>query len=77
MAKTPIKDFYNKTIGYIEDLPNGDQLLKDFYMKTVGRYVKAQDVTKDFYGRTVAKGNQLTMLLGLHMSKEELKKSKL
>jgi hypothetical protein len=63
MAKTPIKDFYGKVLGYIEDLPNGDQQLRDFYMKVLGKYDKAQDVTRDFYGRVVARGNQLSMLL--------------
>ena len=32
MGKTPIKDMYNRTIGYIEELPNGDQLVRNFYM---------------------------------------------
>lgn len=63
MGKTPIKDIYNRTIGYIEELPNGDQLIRNFYMQTLGKYDKAQNVTKDFYGRTIAKGNQISMLL--------------
>ena len=41
MAKTPIKDFYGKVLGYIEDMPNGDQQLRDFYMKVLGKYDKA------------------------------------
>ena len=63
MARNAIKDFYGKTIGYIEDLPNGDQIIKDFHMRTLGKYDKAQNVTRDFYGRTIAKGNHLSMLL--------------
>ena len=61
--RNPIKDFYGKTIGYIETMPNGDQIIRDFHMKTLGRYDKAQDTTRDFYGRTIAKGNHLSMLL--------------
>jgi hypothetical protein len=71
MARTPIKNFYGRTIGYIEELPNGDQIIKDFYMKTLGRYDKRLNVTKNFYGRTVAQGNQLSMLLSSEMFKDD------
>ena len=76
MAKTPIKNFYGKTIGYIEELPNGDQIIKDFYLKTLGRYDKKLNVTKDFYGRTVAHGNQLSMLLSSEMFNNTTNKTK-
>lgn len=76
MARTEIRNFYGKVMGYIEDLPNGDQILRNFYMKVLGRYDKAQNVTKDFYGRVVAKGNQLPMLLSMEKSKEDSKKNK-
>ena len=32
MAKNAIKDFSGKTIGWIIDMPNGDQEIKNFYM---------------------------------------------
>ena len=76
MARTEIRDFYGRVMGYIEDLPNGDQILRNFYMKVLGRYDKAQNVTKNFYGRVVAKGNQLPMLLSMEKSKEDNKKNK-
>lgn len=65
MAKNAIKDFSGKTIGWIIDMPNGDQEIKNFYMQTLGKYDKRQDVTRDFYGRVVARGNQLSMLLSM------------
>ena len=33
----PVKDFYNRIIGYIETRPNGDQTGYDFYRRIVGR----------------------------------------
>jgi hypothetical protein len=44
-------------------MPNGDAKIYDFYRRLLGTYDKRSDITKDFYGRIVAKGNQLSMLL--------------
>jgi hypothetical protein len=58
-----IKDFYGRVIGRIETLQNGDKVVKDFYGKTLGYYRKNYDVTTDFYGRTIARGEACSMLL--------------
>ena len=71
MSKEAIKDFYGKTIGWIETLPNGDQQIRNFYMKILGRYDKAQDVTRNFYGNIIARGNQLSMLLAMDPDKNK------
>ena len=42
---------------------NGDKTIKDFYGRPLGYYKKGRNVTTDFYGRVVASGDQLTMLL--------------
>ena len=60
---TPLKDFYGKIIGYVDIEANGDKTLKDFTGKILGRYHKASNTTRDFYGRIVAQGDCLTMLL--------------
>ena len=57
-----IKDFYGHIIGYLEHQPNGDIIAKDFYGRNLGRYDKAMDVTKDFYGKILYKGNMVGML---------------
>ena len=62
--REPIKDFYNRIIGYIDTKPNGDQIGYDFYKRIVGYYEKRSNLTKDFYKRIVGKGN---MLVGLIM----------
>ena len=67
MAKMiQIKDFYGKILGYIETLPNGDKVLRNLYRKILGRYNKATDTTRNFYGQIIAKGDQLTMLLNMN-----------
>ena len=61
--KTPIKDFYGRIIGWVQEDSNGNKKLADFQGRIKGRYDKATDTTRDFYGRIVAKGDQLSMLL--------------
>lgn len=61
--KRPIKDFYNKVIGYIEEKPNGDIYGYDYYNRLVGIYEKRTDLTKDFYRKVVGHGNLLSALI--------------
>lgn len=63
MDEQVIKDWRGKIIGFIQTYSNGDAKVLDFYRRVLGTYNKTLDVTKDFYGRIVAKGNQLSMLL--------------
>lgn len=57
MSRIPIKDFYNRILGYIEEKPNGDKVAYDFYNHILGTYYKNQNVTKDFYNRIIARGD--------------------
>lgn len=61
--REPIKDFYNRIIGYIETKPNGDKIGYDFYLRIVGYYDKNSNVTKDFYRRIVGRGDMLSSLI--------------
>lgn len=63
MAKQYIKDFYGRVIGSLEELSNGDIIAKDFHGRVKGKYKKSDNTTRDFYGRVIARGNQLGMLL--------------
>lgn len=58
-----IKDWRGKVLGFIDTYSNGDKVIRDFNLRILGRYDKKLDVTKDFYGRVLAKGDQLPMLL--------------
>lgn len=61
MNKIPVRDFYGKVIGFIEDTSN-EKIVRDFYGKILGKYDKKLDVTRDFYGKIIAKGDQSSML---------------
>lgn len=63
-TKEIIRDFYGHRLGTIEtNTLTGDKLVRDFYGKIRGRYIKRLNVTKDFYGKLVAYGDQCGMLL--------------
>ena len=72
--KQPIKDFYNRIIGYIEEKPNGDKVAYDFYHRILGYYIKDRNVTQDFYRRIVARGDALNGLILAENAKNEAKK---
>lgn len=61
--ETVLKDYYGKIIGYIETRPDGNKVIRNFHRQIKGTYDKKQDVTRDFYGRIIARGDCLTMLL--------------
>lgn len=61
--KQIIRDRMGRPIGTIDVQPSGDKILRDPAGRILGRYDKRSDLTKDPHGRTVAKGDALTMLL--------------
>ena len=63
MALQYIKDFYGNIIGVVEELPNGDKLVRDFNSRLLGSYNKTTNVTRDFYGRIIATGDNSLLLL--------------
>lgn len=58
-----IRDFTGKVIGKIETDSNGNKLVRDFYGKVLGRYDKTYDVTRDFSGRVIARGDVAAALI--------------
>lgn len=64
IKKEKIYDWRGKIIGTIEeDTSTGNKLIRDFYGRIKGNYIKKLNITRDFYGIPVAKGDQLQMLL--------------
>lgn len=57
MSKEPVKNWYGKILGWVEEESNGNKIYKDFYGRIVARYEKQSNVTKDFYGRQLTKGD--------------------
>lgn len=64
IKKEKIQDWTGKIIGFVEtDTVTGNKKIRDFYGRVKGKYNKKLDITQDFYGRRVAKGDQLLMML--------------
>lgn len=52
-----------RILAYIDIRPNGDKFVRDFYGKGLGSYDKSCDITRDFYGRMVARGDNVGILI--------------
>ncbi|MBQ8387582.1 MAG: hypothetical protein IJX46_01480 [Clostridia bacterium] len=66
MARTEtIKDAAYRPISILTYEDNGDIKVQDWQSRfIVGYYRKSRDVTTDFYGRIIARGNAVGMLIG-------------
>ena len=66
MARTEtIKDSAYRPIAILTYEDNGDIKVQDWQSRfIVGYYRKSRDVTTDFYGRIIARGNAVGMLIG-------------
>ena len=62
--KQVIKDWRGKIIGYIETDNVGNKIVRDFYRKIIGRYDKKANITRDFYGRKITRGDHCSLLIG-------------
>lgn len=59
-----IKDFYGKTIGYIEtDSVTGNKTARDFFRHILGYYKKRENKTTDFYGKQLTMGDTTAALI--------------
>lgn len=65
-----IRDFYGRIVGYIEEDAQGNKVVRDFYRTIQGKYDKKQNVTRDFYGRIIAKGDACASLINYNIQKK-------
>lgn len=63
MAKETISEYSGRVIGYIETQSNGDKKVTDYRGVILGYYKKAQNVTTDFSGRILYRGDMSAALL--------------
>lgn len=64
MADTQvIRDFSGRIVGYIETDAQGNKIVRDFYRVILGKYDKRNNVTRDFYGRVIARGDASASLI--------------
>ena len=58
-----VRDFGGRVIARIELCANGDKIVRDFQGRILGKYDKAQNVTRNFGGCIVAKGECMGLLI--------------
>ena len=63
MDRQVIKAFSGKILGYIYIDPQGNKVVKDFYQRILGYYKKNNNITTDFYGRIIARGDASASLI--------------
>lgn len=63
MSKTAIRDFSGLIIGWIEEESNGNKTVRDFEGRILGYYNKSRDVTTDFSGRVLTRGDSSNGLI--------------
>lgn len=63
MERIPVKDPKGNTIGHIEQLDGGDQVLRDGNDVIRGYYDAQGDYTRDAERNILAKGNKLRSLM--------------
>lgn len=63
MKEEVIRDFTGWILGRVETKPNGDKVARLFSGIIVGYYYKDRDVTTDFYGRIVGRGDSVVALI--------------
>ena len=63
MQEITIHNFYGQPIGTIRIESNGDKQARDFYGRILGYYRKDRNVTTDFYGRILYRGDMVASLL--------------
>ena len=63
MNEITIRNFSGQIIGYIKTLPNGDKEVRNFHRQILGYYRKSRDVTTDFFGQILYRGDMSTALL--------------
>ncbi len=67
--RVKIQDWTGKIIGFVDIDFDGKKTVRDFYGKILGYYKPNLDITTDFYGRQIAKGDQSGMLIGMYGNK--------
>ena len=67
MNEEVIQTFAGQTIGYIRTLPNGDKEVRTFPGQIVGYYRKSQNVTVNFAGQILYRGDMSAALLVLRL----------
>lgn len=63
IKREAVREINGRVLGYIDFLPNGDKEIRDRVNRYLGKYDKQMNVTKDYAGRMLYRGDQSSMLL--------------
>lgn len=63
ISKTPVRDISGKIIGFIETDKDGNKQVRNFYGRILGTYDSRLDVTRDFYGKIITRGDSVVGFL--------------
>lgn len=59
-----ITDFYGHILGYVQtDTTTGNKTAYNFYRAILGKYDSRNNVTRDFYGKIISRGDTTTALV--------------
>lgn len=61
--KETIRDFNGWILGYVETSTNGNKTARAFSGWILGYYYKDRDVTTDFQGRIISRGDSVVSLI--------------
>ena len=59
VSKVPVRDISGRIIGFIETDKDGNKQVRNFYGRILGTYDKRIDVTRDFYGKIITRGDSV------------------
>lgn len=59
----PLKDFRGRIYGYLDTHSNGDVWAYDFKGRLVGKYLKSENITRDWVGHNISTENVVASLI--------------
>lgn len=57
ISKDPVREFNGKIIGWVESDLDGNQQVRNFIGTIIAKYDVNLNVTRDFYGKILTRGN--------------------
>ena len=62
-GRETIRTFEGSIVGYLDHESGGDITVRAFSGRILGKYCAREDVTRDFYGKILYRGNMAPALL--------------
>lgn len=62
-GRETIRDYAGMIVGHLDHESNGDITVRNYAGQILGRYYARDNLTKDFYGKILYRGNMAPALL--------------